>query len=363
VGALLTLRRVRHRRDGREVLVIHDLDVAPGERLGVLGPNGAGKTTLLRLLAALEQPTAGEIRLAGAHDQAARRRRVAYAAQQPTLLTMSVQRNVELPLRFRGVPGRDRRRAAHAALARVGAVHLADRPARALSGGEAQRVSLARALVTDPDVLLLDEPAAALDAAAGARFLADLDLALAATPRTVVHVSHRPGDLLGRSDRVLVLLDSRVAQIAAPRDLLAGPATATVARLVGYDNVLRAERTADGTILLGGRPVGLLSSAGPAGPVRLAVWATGVRFAAPDEPAIEGIVTGARLAPGCWEIAVDIGQPLVAHAHLGEPPPAPGARTRVLLEPSLTAVIGDTDRYGSRMTVRAAQRDEHAERL
>jgi ABC-type sulfate/molybdate transport systems ATPase subunit len=363
VGALLTLRGVRHRRDAREVLAIDGLAIAPGERLGVLGPNGAGKTTLLRLLAGLEPPTAGEIRLAGAHDQVGRRRRVAYAAQRPTLLTMSVQRNVELPLRFRGVPARDRRRAARAALGRVGAVHLADRPARALSTGEAQRVSLARALVTEPDVLLLDEPAAALDATAGARFLADLDLALSAAPRTVVHVSHRPGDLLGRSDRVLALLDGHVAQIAAPRDLLARPSTATVARLVGYDNVLEAERTADGAIHLGGRPVGLLSSAGPAGPVRLAVWASGIRIAAPDEPAIEGIVTDARLAPGRWEIAVDIGQPLVAHAHLGEPPPAPGTRTRVLLEPSLSAVIADSDRYGSRMTMRAAQPDQHAERL
>jgi ABC-type Fe3+/spermidine/putrescine transport system ATPase subunit len=341
VGALLTLRGVRHRRDGRHVLAIDELEIEPGERLGVLGPNGAGKTTLLRLLAGLETPTAGEIRMAGADEPVERRRRVAYATQRPTLMTMTVQRNVELPLRFRGVPRAARRSAARAALARVGGEHLADRSARALSHGEAQRVSLARALVSDPEALLLDEPAAALDVTARADFLADLDAALAADPRTVVHVSHRPSDLLGRSDRTLALLDGRVAQIAGPAELLARPATATVARLVGYHNVLEAERTAAGAIHLGGRPVGL-QSPGPAGRVWLAVWGTGIRLVPADEPGAHGVVTDARLAPGHWEISVDIGQPAVAHEDLGRRPAPPGTRIGLSLEPSLTAVIADT---------------------
>jgi ABC-type Fe3+/spermidine/putrescine transport system ATPase subunit len=339
VGALLTLRGVRHRRDGREVLAIDDLAIESGERLGVLGPNGAGKTTLLRLLAGVEAPTAGRISLAGTDGHLDRRRRLAYTAQRPTLMTMSVQRNVELPLRFRGVPRGARRSAARAALARVGAEHLADRPARALSHGEAQRVSLARALVCEPEALLLDEPAAALDATARAGFLADLDTALAADPRAVVHVSHRPTDLLGRSDRMLVLYDGRVVQIAVPRELLLCPATATVARLVGYDNVIEAERTTRGAIHLGGFPVGLRSP-GPAGRVWLAVWASGTRLVSPDAPAAHGVVTDARLAPGHWEVLVDIGQPVVASGELGTPPPAPGTQIGVSLEPSQTAVIG-----------------------
>jgi ABC-type Fe3+/spermidine/putrescine transport system ATPase subunit len=340
VGALLTLRRIRHRRDGREVLVIDELAVAPGERLGVLGPNGAGKTTLLRLLAGLEPPTAGEIRLAGADDRVARRRRVGYAPQRPALLTMSVQRNVELPLRFRGVARAERHPAARAALARVGAEHLADRPARALSYGEAQRVNLARALVTEPDALLLDEPAAALDATGRVHFLADLDAALAAAPRVVVHVSHRPDELLGRSDRILALLGGRLAQIGAPGDLLARPATGAVARLVGYENVLDAERTAQGAIHVGGRPTGLLSPGAPAR-VALAAWASGIRLTAPGETGLDGMIIDARPAPGHYEIAVDIGQRLIAHAALGEPPPAPGARIGIALARSMTAVIAD----------------------
>jgi ABC-type sulfate/molybdate transport systems ATPase subunit len=338
VGALLTVHDVRHRRGGREVLVIGELEIQPGERLGVLGPNGAGKTTLLRLLAGLETPTRGEVRMTGAADPVARRRRVAYAAQRPALMTMSVQRNVELPLRFRGVPRAERRPAARAALARLGIEQLADRPAGALSHGEAQRVSLARALVSDPEALLLDEPAAALDATARAEFLADLDAALAADPRTVVHVSHRPSDLLGRSDRMLALLDGRVAQIAPPRELLAHPATATVARLVGYENVLAAERTTTAAIQINGRPVGI-HSPGPPGPTHLAAWASAIRLVPTDDTPVAGIITSARLAPGHWEIVLDIGQPVIAHCDLGQRPPALRTRVGVRFEPSRTTVI------------------------
>ena len=343
MGALLTLSGVRHHRDGREILAIDELTIDFGERLGVLGPNGAGKTTLLRLLAGVEAPTAGQISLAGTDGRLDRRRRLAFTTQRPTLMTMSVQRNVELPLRFRGVPRAVRRPAASAALARVGADHLADRAARALSHGEAQRVSLARALVCEPEALLLDEPAAALDATARADFLADLDGALAADPRTVVHVSHRPTDLLGRSDRMLVLYEGRVVQVATPRELLLCPATVTVARLVGYDNVIEADRTTSGAIHLGAHPVGLRSP-GPAGRVWLAVWASGTRLVSPDAPAARGVVTDVRLAPGHWEVLVDIGQPVVARGELGTPPPAPGTQIGVTLEPSQTVVIGSQPR-------------------
>ena len=343
MGALLTLSGVRHHRDGREILAIDELTIDFGERLGVLGPNGAGKTTLLRLLAGVEAPTAGQISLAGTDGRLDRRRRLAFTTQRPTLMTMSVQRNVELPLRFRGVPRAVRRPAASAALARVGADHLADRAARALSHGEAQRVSLARALVCEPEALLLDEPAAALDATARADFLADLDGALAADPRTVVHVSHRPTDLLGRSDRMLVLYEGRVVQVATPRELLLCPATVTVARLVGYDNVIEADRTTSGAIHLGAHPVGLRSP-GPAGRVWLAVWASGTRLVSPDAPAARGVVTDVRLAPGQWEVLVDIGQPVVARGELGTPPPAPGTQIGVTLEPSQTVVIGSQPR-------------------
>ena len=232
MGAALILRDVRHRRGGREVLRVDALDVAPGERLAVLGPNGAGKTTLLRLLAAIDMPTSGTVMVDGVRTSGgpvALRRRIAYATQRPGLLSTSVRRNVELPLGWRGVPRRQRRAGAAAALGRLKVAHLAERPAAAVSAGEAHRVNLARALALDPALLLLDEPAAALDAEARQAFLTDVERALDASSTTVVHVSHRPEEAFRLAGRVAVLADGLIRQLATPEALLREPADATVA--------------------------------------------------------------------------------------------------------------------------------------
>ena len=184
MGAELTVRDVRFSRGGREVLAVGHLDVKPSEHVFVLGTNGAGKTTLLRLLAAVDRPAQGTVEVDGVPTRRlglAERRRIGYVTQRPALLGTSVLRNVELPLRWRKVPRTRRRALAQAALERLQVGHLADRPALALSGGEQQRVNLARSLACDPDVLLLDEPAAGLDAEARAIFFADLACGAART--------------------------------------------------------------------------------------------------------------------------------------------------------------------------------------
>ncbi len=136
-------------------------------------------------------------------------------------------------------------------------------PARSLSGGEQQRVSLARAFALDPEVLLLDEPAAGLDAQTRAAFFTDLDRALESRATTVVQVSHRAQEAFRLADRVVVLVDGLVHQVGLPEVLNRCPADASVAALVGYDNVVDAAVQADGAVCVGASPTGLTSRRGP----------------------------------------------------------------------------------------------------
>jgi ABC-type Fe3+/spermidine/putrescine transport system ATPase subunit len=339
MGAVLTVDGVRHRRGGREVLHVPRLEIAAGERLGLLGRNGAGKTTLLRLLAGIDEPTAGEVRVDGAvlsRGAAVLRRRLAYAPQRPVLLSTSVRRNVELPLRYRRAPRATRGAIADAALARLGVAHLADRAARTLSGGEAQRVSLARALACSPDALLLDEPAAGLDTPARAAFFADVDRALGDRATTVVLVSHRAEEVLARSDRVAVLVDGELRQVAPGADLVAHPADAAVARLVGYENVVDADIDDDGNVLLAGRRTGLTAAPGRR-PATLALWAAGVRVC--DDGPLTAIVSRVTTGPGRHDVALDAGVPLQAHAPLATRPPHPGAEVTVALDHRIAVVL------------------------
>jgi len=307
MGAVLTLRDVRQTRGGRQVLAIDELDVPAGERLAVLGPNGAGKTTLLRLLAGLEAPAAGSVEIDGVPVHAASlafRRQIGYATQRAGLLSATVIRNVELPLRWRGVDAPARRRAALAALERLNVAGLADRRAPSLSGGEAQRVSLARAFALQPRLLLLDEPAAGLDAQARRAFLDDLEPALSDRATTVVHVSHHAGEALRVADRVLVLVDGGVRQLSDPATLVQRPIDATVARLIGYENVVSES---------GGRTT-------------LAVWASDVRIGAGP---LQAVVERVSLGPGRWDVVMTAHETVHAHLPLDQAPPHPGERVTV----------------------------------
>jgi ABC-type sulfate/molybdate transport systems ATPase subunit len=341
VGASLSIRDLRHRRGGRLVLRVDALELGSGERLAVLGPNGAGKTTLLRLIAALEVPSSGTVAIDGVLTAAADaefRRRVGYATQRAGLLSTTVAKNVELPLRWRGVSRPERRATALASLELLGVAHLADRPAFALSGGEAQRVSLARALAVSPSVLLLDEPAAGLDAPSRESFLDDLEAALVERTTTIVHVSHRFEEALRIADRVAVLVDGAVHQLGEPDEIVRQPVTATVARLVGYHNVIPAEVDRNGQVLIAGKLCGLRESRSP-GPVTLAAWGAGVRPVPPESAGLEATVE--RVAPGGgrWEIFLAAGAPLRAHLPIDQAPPRPGERVGVRINPGLAILI------------------------
>jgi ABC-type sulfate/molybdate transport systems ATPase subunit len=347
MGTELSVRDVRVRRGGRQVLEVDHLDVKPSEHVFVLGPNGAGKTTLLRLLAAVDRPEHGTVEVGGVPTRRLRldeRRRIGYVTQRPALLSTSVLRNVELPLRWRKIPRPQRRAVAMAALERLQVAHLADRSARALSGGEQQRVNLARSLACDPDVLLLDEPAAGLDAEARAVFFADLERALADRATTTVQVSHRPEEALRHADRVVVLVAGAVRQVDTPETVNRAPADAAVATVLGYDNLLPARVTVGRAVTVGDRPIGLVADDVRPGPVVVAAFANALRLDAHDPGGLPATVRGVSPGPGHRVVLLDARLPdrqarLVAHLPLDALPPSPGDAVAVRFDAAMSAVL------------------------
>src|SRR5215207_7589252 len=215
-GPVLRLSGVIVRFGQRVILELPELTVAPGEVLAIMGPNGAGKSTLLHVAALLRRPERGEVWIAGQratrHSERALRRRTAMVLQEPLLFDVSVVANAASGLRFRGMRRCDAEHRARAWLERFGVGHLAARNARTLSGGEAQRVSLARAFAVEPDLLVLDEPFAALDPATRETIVPDLAARLRETQTAAVIVTHDATDALALADRLLVLVDGRIAQ-------------------------------------------------------------------------------------------------------------------------------------------------------
>ncbi len=226
----------------RAVLDVPSLAVGAGEILVVIGPNGAGKSTLLRVLGCLEAPTTGEVRFQGEpvtpRRGLAARRRMASVFQDPLLADATVEANVALGLSFRGVPAREARPRVARWLERLGIPGLGARRARTLSGGEAQRAALARALVLDPDLLLLDEPFAALDQPTREQLLEDLGVVLREEGITTVLVTHDRGEALALGDRVAVLMAGRLLQVDTTAQVFRAPVSEEVARFVGVETIL-----------------------------------------------------------------------------------------------------------------------------
>jgi ABC-type sulfate/molybdate transport systems ATPase subunit len=227
---LLEARDLSAARAGTPVVHGVDLTLHRGDVLAVLGPNGAGKSTLLAALAGLIPPAAGAVERHG---------RVAAALQAPALANRSARANVEAALGWWGSPRRTRRRRALLALGAMGASHLGERPAAGLSGGEARRVHLARAIALEPDVLLLDEPFAGLDAPTRADLLDDATAALTDARRATVVVVHDRAEAWALADHVLVLLGGRAAAHGPVRDVLDSPPSPAVAAFVGFSGALR----------------------------------------------------------------------------------------------------------------------------
>lgn len=233
MNPMLQVRRLKVRRAGTLVLEIESLEVLAGEVLALVGPNGAGKTTVLLALAQLLGHQEGEIFFAGRPLQAwsklEYRRKISIVFQNPMLLDMSVADNVGMGLKFRGVPREQVRQRVRQWLQRLGIEALAGRRAVELSGGEAQRVSLARAFVLEPELLFLDEPFPGLDPPARTRLLDDLAGLLAEDHRTAILVTHNLKEAAHLADRVAVIVGGKLRQVGSPRQIKARPADREVA--------------------------------------------------------------------------------------------------------------------------------------
>jgi putative spermidine/putrescine transport system ATP-binding protein len=224
-----------------------NLHVDHGEYVVLLGPSGCGKTTTLRMIGGHEFPTSGDIVLDGQSlvDLAPHKRPTTTVFQHFALFPhRSVIDNVEFGLKMHGMPKEERRKEAVDALRMVGLEELADRKPRALSGGQQQRVALARVLVTKPKALLLDEPLGDLDRLLQLRMRVELRNLQRSLGLMFVHVTHNQEEALSMADRIVVMNEGRIQQIADPLTIATKPETELVARFMGDNNIIRGRVTA-----------------------------------------------------------------------------------------------------------------------
>jgi tungstate transport system ATP-binding protein len=219
---LLQVRDLAFSAGGERLLSNVDIDIRRGSRTLIMGPNGAGKSLLLRLMHGLLQPEEGTILWQGARLDADARRSQAMVFQRPVLLRRSVFANMKFALTVRGQRGNQRAEKIRAALADAGLEHLAKRPARVLSGGEQQRLSLVRALACEPELLFLDEPTANLDPASTAA-IEQLVLDASARGVTVVLVTHDAGQAKRLGQDLVFLQDGSVAETGPVEAVLKSP--------------------------------------------------------------------------------------------------------------------------------------------
>ena len=226
-----------------------DLSIAAGEFIAIMGPSGCGKTTTLRMLAGLEQPSSGDIRIGGQlmNTVPVHERDTPMVWQSLALFPfLNARENVEFGLRMRGIDAADRKRRALEWLDRLEIGQFAERNVDTLSGGQRQRVALARSLVTEPKILLLDEPLSALDAHLVIRMQGVLTRLQRELGITFVYVTHSQSEAFAMADRVVIMSQGRIAQTGAPREIYRTPASRFVAEFVGRNNILDGTSTGQG---------------------------------------------------------------------------------------------------------------------
>jgi tungstate transport system ATP-binding protein len=268
--SLIEVAGVTHRYDERAVLQNINLSVDRGAMFALIGPTGAGKTTLLRIVDLLEVPGAGEIYFDGncvprsGKQRLEIRRRMSFIHQKPQVFNLSVYDNVACGLRWRGEEKNRIAEKVDHILELVGLEGYKNRNARTLSGGEAQRVALARSLVLEPEVLLLDEPTANLDPVSTAKIEQLISYVARQRNATIIMATHDMPQGQQLADRIGVLLDGRLVQTGNVTDIFHSPLNEEVAHFVGMENIIEgiiiANNEGIATVNIGGNAIQAVSN-------------------------------------------------------------------------------------------------------
>ena len=224
-----------------------NVHIQPGEFFSFLGPSGCGKTTILRMISGFTNPSEGAIRIGGKDmkDTRPNQRPTALIFQNLALFPlMPVWENIAFGLEVRGVGKAARRAKAEELLQLVDLPDAADKRVSQLSGGQKQRVAIARALAVEPDVMLLDEPLSALDLKLRQHMRAELRAIQKRTQVTFIYITHDQGEALAMSDRVGVMSQGKLQQVATPREIYDAPVNGFVASFVGENNIFAGELSA-----------------------------------------------------------------------------------------------------------------------
>ncbi len=326
---ILEAKNLKVIRGGSLLVDVPGLAIFERETLSLIGPNGAGKTTLLQALSYLMKPSSGQILFRGQAVGAEQRvleyrRRLAMVFQEPLLFDTTVFGNVVSGLKIRGTGGAEARCIVEAQLERFGIAHLHDRSAKTLSGGEAQRASLARAFAISPEILFLDEPFASLDPPTRESIVTDLEKVLAETKTTTIMATHDRNEALRLSDRIAVMEGGRIAQIDRPAVVMNRPVDEFVASFVGTETVLtgRIKESRRGTlaVMVNGTDIEAVGDALPGEEVVLCIRPENVTLAlSRDEKATSArnalIGRIERIVPmgPFHRVHLDCGFPLVAY--------------------------------------------------
>ncbi|MCD8322749.1 MAG: ABC transporter ATP-binding protein [Oscillospiraceae bacterium] len=308
---IIELKGVTKSFDGETVLDNISLDIYDNEFITLLGPSGCGKTTTLRLIGGFEAPDAGDILFMGQriNDVPPHKRNVNTVFQRYALFPhLNVFENVAFPLREQRVPKEEIQERVENMLSMVALKGFEHRSVTRLSGGQQQRVAIARALISHPQVLLLDEPLAALDLKLRKDMQQELKNIQKATGITFVFVTHDQEEALSMSDTIVVMSERKIQQIGTSVDVYNEPQNAFVADFIGESNILDGMMLADLSVSFSGQTFVCVDKGfGKNEPVDVVVRPEDVDIVPPEKGMLTGVVTSVTFMGVHYEVIVDIG--------------------------------------------------------